>query len=113
MAPSRGGRQEMRRLIAMSATVFAAATLILGGGTVANAAPTSDAGTVTRIIFADQDGGIWMVKADASGLHEVNTAPAHSASFAPAGVRYAYTAAGAVWNRVDGGRHTAPADRGR
>ena len=95
----------MKRLLVIVATTCAAIGLILvGGAAPANAAPAT-AAPVQKIVYADVNGGIWIVKADGSGLHEVSTVTAGSVSFSPDGKTVAYTTG-------DGGLWTVPVTGG-
>jgi dipeptidyl aminopeptidase/acylaminoacyl peptidase len=88
----------MKRLLVIAATGCAAVGLFLTGGVAsANAAPVATA-PVQKIVYADLNGGIWIVKANGSGLHEVSTITADSVAFSPNGNTVAYTTGfGGLW----------------
>ena len=100
----------MMRLLFIVATGSTAIGLVLSGGAVsASAAPVS-AAPVQKIVYADRNGGIWLVKANGAGRHEVSTVSAGSVSFAPNERTIAYTSAGGIWTvPVTGGapRHVS------
>ena len=52
---------------------------------------------VQKIVYADYNGGIWIVKADGTGLHEISPITARSVSFSPNGKTVAYATAAGVW----------------
>ena len=53
-------------------------------------------GTVSTILYSDNYGGIWTVKADGSGLREVSTVTTGDVTYAPDGIHYAYLTDGSI-----------------
>ena len=87
----------MRRAMAVFAAVLMASTLILtGGAAAASPATVASGGTVSTILYSDNYDGIWTVKADGSGLREVNTVATGDVTYAPDGIHYAYLTDGSI-----------------
>ena len=88
----------MKRLLAIVATGCAAIALILSGGVASANAASAAVAPVQKIVYADLNGGIWIVKGNGSGLHEISTVTADSVSFSPDGKTIAYTTgSGGLW----------------